>query len=98
MSGSERFGGGVSGRARDVTIRATRERLDDVARRVGLDDGRVLEAMLARPSTTFGVTLDDYIACVNHCSNTLEGPALEKCIEGCSKVESSFTAATHATQ
>jgi hypothetical protein len=94
MSGSERFGGGVSGRTRDVTIRATRERLDEVAQRVGLDDGRVLEAMLARPSTTLGVNFDDYIDCVNHCSNTLEGAALERCIEGCAKIESSFTAAT----
>ena len=98
MSGSERFGGGTSERPGEVTITATRERLDEVARRVGLDDGRVLQAMLARPSTMAGVNLGDYISCVNHCSNTFEGPALEKCIEGCSKIESSFTATTHATQ
>ncbi|AUV81044.1 hypothetical protein C2R22_04685 [Salinigranum rubrum] len=76
----------------EVTISVTREELNSVAKKVGLDDGRALYAMLVAPSAAGDV--GDYENCVIHCSNLFEGDALVACIEGCAKVTSSFTAPT----
>ncbi|WP_380678518.1 hypothetical protein [Salinigranum sp. GCM10025319] len=76
----------------ELTISITRAELDRVAKKVGLDDGRVLYAMLVAPSAAGDI--NDYRNCVVHCSNLFEGDALVACIEGCAKVSSSFTAAT----
>jgi hypothetical protein len=76
----------------EFTISITREELDSVAKKVGLDDGRALYAMLVAPSAAGDIT--DYENCVIHCSNLFEGDALVACIEGCAKVSSSFTAST----
>jgi hypothetical protein len=75
-----------------LTISITRAELDRVAEKVGLEDGRVLYAMLVAPSAAGDI--NDYENCVIHCSNLFEGDALVACIEGCAKVSSSFTAST----
>jgi hypothetical protein len=67
----------------EVTVVTTWRELDEVARKIGIEDGRVLYAMLAKP--TASASVDDYVACVSFCDGKFHGnnDALVACIEGC---------------
>lgn len=81
--------------AEEIDLTITREKLDKVARQVGIDNGRVLHAMLAQPDAVGDIY--DYTTCVAWCVDNIENEKLaEKCIEGCAKASSSFSTATRS--
>lgn len=76
----------------EVTLTVTWTELDAVAQKIGLDDGKVLYAMLAKPEAQQSV--DDYMWCVSQCKDLLgEGSeaALIECIRGCASASGSPT-------
>ena len=75
-----------------IKIEITPDELQAVANKVGLEDGRVLLAMLLRP--TVFAAVDDYIACVSACKDLFPNndDALIECIKGCSKVSNTLAA------
>lgn len=75
-----------------ISIEITEDELQAVAEKVGLNDGKVLLAMLLRPSVFAAV--EDYIACVEACKRIFDegGDPLVECIKGCSKVSNTLIA------
>jgi hypothetical protein len=75
-----------------IKVELTPDELQAVAEKVGLDDGKVLLAMLLRPTALAAV--GDYINCVTACKNLFPDneSALVECIKGCSKVSTDLIA------
>jgi hypothetical protein len=69
-----------------VSIELTWDELDEVAKKVGVENGKVLYALLANPTAMAQV--DDYVGCVAECKRMLgdNTEGLVACINGCATV------------
>lgn len=84
MSGERSSDTRESQRTEGIAVTLSQEDLDEVAQRVGVEDGRALRQILAQPNEAADVPT--YTRCVDWCLGIKDPDLAAKCIEGCATV------------